>query len=130
MDFDHKHYVPCLRWNQGEYMAVAALSAASRERVTPLIEVPEIGFDFETWSDKKTLDDHIKPFGKRVSDKWGRPCLVDLIHIPAGKVMANGTHPVIRVFDELRARNCSATPVTGIARDHTFQQAIDRKSVV
>lgn len=124
MHFDHKHYVPCLRWKQGEYMAMAALSAASRERATPLIEVPEIGFDFETWSDKKTLDEHIKPFGKRVEDKWGRPCLVDLIHIPAGKVMADGAHPVTRVFDELRARKCSATPVTGIARDHTYQQAI------
>jgi hypothetical protein len=107
-------------------MAIAALSAASRERVTPLIEVPEIGFDFETWSYKKTLDEHIKPFGKRVADKWGRACLVDLIHMPKGKVLANGAHPVTRVFDELRTRNCSAAPVTGITRDHTFQQAIGR----
>lgn len=126
MNFDHKHYVPCLRWKQGEYMAVAALSAASRQRVTPLIEVPEIGFDFETWSDKKTLDEHIKPFGKRVADKWGRSCLVDLIHLPTGKILANGEHPVTRIFDELRTHNCSVTPVTGIARDHTFQQAIGR----
>ncbi len=126
MDFDHKHYVPCLRWKQGEYLAVKALSAASRDRVTPLIEVPEIGFDFETWSDKKTLDEHIKPFGKRVADKWGKACLVDLIHLPAGKVLENGDHPVTRVFDELRTLKCSATPVTGIARDHTFQKAIGR----
>ena len=126
MDFDHKHYVPCLRWKQGEYMAIAALSAASRERVTPLIEVPEIGFDFETRSYKKTIDEHIKPFGKRVADKWGRPCLVDLIHMPAKEVMDNGVHPVIRVFGELRTRKCSATPVTGIARDFTYQRAIGR----
>ena len=126
MNFDHKQYVPCLRWKQGEYMAIAALSAASRERITPLIEVPEIGFDFETRSDKKTLDEHIKPFGKRVADKWGRACLVDLIHLPTGKVLANGEHPVTRIFDELRSRNCPATPVTGIARDHLFQQEIGR----
>lgn len=126
MDFDHKHYVPCLRWKQGEYLAIAALSAASRKRLTPLIEVPEIGFDFERWSDAKTLDEHIKPFGKRVADKWGRPCLVDLIHMPVKKVLADGVHPVTRVFDELRTRKCSATPVTGIARDYTYQRAIGR----
>lgn len=126
MDFDHRHYVPCLRWKQGEYMAIAALSAASRKRVVPLIEVPEIGFDFETWSNKKTLDEHIKPFGKRVADKWGRrrPCLVDLIHMSEGKFMADGDHPVTRVFEGLRTHKCSATPVTGLARDITYQQAI------
>lgn len=126
MHFNHRHYVPCLRWQQGEFMAISELSAASRERVTPLIEVPEIGFDFETQSNKKTIDEHIEPFAKRVVSKWGLPCFVDLIHIPAGEVMADGSHPVTRVFDELRTRRCPATPVTGIARDPTYQQAISR----
>ena len=126
MNFDNKHYVPCLRWKQGEYMAIAALSAASRERITPLIEVPEIGFDFETQSNKKSLDEHLALFGKRVANKWGRQCFVDSIHIPEGMLMADGAHPVIRVFDELRSRKCSVTPVTGIARDNAHQLAISR----
>ncbi len=59
-----------------------------------------------------------------MADKWGRPCLVDLIHMPAREVMADGAHPVTRVFDELRTRKCSATPVTGLVRDQKYQRAI------
>ncbi|GAB6112477.1 beta family protein [Desulfomicrobium salsuginis] len=124
MDFNHNHYVPCLRWKQGEYMAIAKLSASTRERITPLIEVPEIGFDFEEQAEKKSLDDHIAPFGKRVKAKWGRPCFVDLIHLPAGKLLANGIHPVIQVFEDLRNLGCAATPVTGVSRDPSYQRAI------
>ena len=126
MNFDHRHYVPCLRWKQGEYLAIQELTAGAREHVTPLIEVPEIGFDFETWSDKKTIDEHLKPFAKRVATKWGRPCFVDLIHVPPGQLMANGKHPVAHVFDELRTNKCTSTPVTGIGRDQDYQRATQR----
>jgi hypothetical protein len=123
MNFDHRHYVPCLRWKQGEYLAIAVLSHAAREYVTPLIEAPEIGFDFEKRSAAKTIDQHLSPFAKRVAEKWGRPCFVDLIHMPARELMADGKHPVQHVFDGLRAKHCTATPVTSIGRDRAYQKA-------
>ncbi len=82
MKFDHKHYVPCLRWKLGEYQAVLDLRSSTRKSITPLIEVPEIGFDFERRTASKTIDNHLKPFPKRVRDKWGsRFCFVDGRHI-------------------------------------------------
>jgi hypothetical protein len=127
MSFDHRHYVPCLRWKQGEYQAIASLPDPIKDFVTPLIEVPEAGFDFETWSPKKSVDEHLRPFADRVKGNWGkRRCFVEMRLIKSDERMANGLHPVTFVFDKLRSLNCMATPVTGIDRDKQFQDAIGR----
>jgi len=124
MNFDHHHYVPCLRWKLGEYQAVQALTREAAEIITPLIEVSEMGFDFETGTTRKTLDKHLEPFAKRVAEKWGRPCFVDLNHLSSSSRMANGRHPVQFVFADLRARGCLAVPITGLNRDEAYQRAV------
>jgi hypothetical protein len=124
MNFNHRHYVPCLRWKQGEYQALQTLTRESTEIITPLIEVAEMGYDFETGTPRKTLDKHVEPFAKRVAEKWGRPCFVDLNHLSPANRMANGRHPVQFIFDDLRARGCPAVPVTGLSRDEAYQRAV------
>lgn len=127
MNFDNEHYVPCLRWKQGEYQAVLRLSKVAKVALTPLIEVPEKGYDFETRSDKKTVDEHLEPFASRVQKKWGKkPCFVDLNLLEPGARMADGQHPVTFVFDELKAEKCLAVPVTGLERTRQYQSAIKR----
>ena len=71
MDFDHRHYVPCLRWKQGEYQAVLQLPISTKRLFTPLIEVPEIGWDFENEIETKTIDEHLAPFAKRITKNGG-----------------------------------------------------------
>jgi len=111
----------------GEYQAVLELSTAARDAITPLIEVPEIGFDFEKQKELKPIDAHLKPFAKRVRKKWGdRPCFVDVLRLPKDKRMVDGRHPLDFVFDELRSAGCSAVPVTGIARDSQYQRSVGR----
>src|SRR6266498_1429307 len=113
--FTHCHYVPCLRWKQGEYKAVSLLSSSASAMVTPLIEVPEKGYDFETRSDKKTIDEHLAPFPKRVATHWKkRPCFVDLRLIAATERLKKGVHPAAHVFDALEGHDCAAVPVTGL----------------
>lgn len=125
MDFDHRHYVPCLRWKMGEYQAVLRLSPFARNHITPLIEVPEIGFDFEKGKPSKSIADHLKSFPKRVKDKWGTaPCLVDVKHISSAGRMPGNQHPVEFACEGLRALNCVGIPVTGINRDAAHQAAI------
>ena len=127
MSFDYRHYVPCLRWKLGEYQAVLQLSASDRELITPLIEIPEIGYDFETATPKKSCDEHLSPQAKRINNKWGDGlCFVDLNHIGAEQRMINGTHPVTYIFSGLREAECSAIPVTSLDRDEQYQQAVKR----
>jgi len=80
MNFDHRHYVPCLRWKQGEYQAILRLHAPTKEMVTPLIQIPEIGYDFKEKKLKNTIDEHLSDFVlKKIYRKWGNSfCFVDL----------------------------------------------------
>lgn len=125
MNFDHHHYVPCLRWKQGEYQAIYRLVDETKNSLTPLIEVAEIGYDFEARKPSKTVDEHLAPLAKRVAAKWsGRPFFVDLKLIQGETQMADGRHPVTFVQDELRGRECPAVPVIGLDRDLDYQQAV------
>lgn len=129
MNFDHRHYIPCLKWKQGEYLALSQLTSATKYAFMPLIEVPEIGWDFEKETESKTIDEHLTPFAKRLHDKWGmRSCFVDLNLIGPHERMVGGIHPVRFVFQTLRDRLCSAIPVTGLDRDDAYHKEI--KSVL
>ncbi len=125
MSFNHTHYIPCLRWKQGEYQAVSQLSDTVKSVFTPIIEAPAKGYDFAAKKDKKTIDELLAPFAKRVHDNWGNsPCLVDLRLIKDTERMANGVHPVRFVFHGLRMLGCQAMPVTSLLRDAEYQQEI------
>ncbi len=99
MKFDYHHYVPCLRWKQGEYQALLQLKDTTKSKMTPLIEVPEIGWDFEKKIATKTIDKHLEPFARRVKTKWkNRRCFVDLKIISPSERMLDGRHPLEFVF--------------------------------
>jgi len=126
MNFDHRHYVPCLRWKQGEYQAVLRLPDTIKNAFTPLMEIPELGWDFKEEKEKKTIDELLTDFAlKKIYKKWGSsPCFVDLNLIPSSQRMKNGVHPVRFIFDELRWLGCQSIPVTGLFRDGEYQQEI------
>lgn len=127
--FNHRHYVPCLRWKQGEYKAMSLLSSAASDLITPLIEVPEKGYDFETKTDKKTIEAHLALFPKRVATHWkNRLCFVDLNLIAATERLKPAIHPVTHVFDELEAYGCAAIPVTAPGRDAAYQRAVHQST--
>jgi len=126
MSFDYHHYVPCLRWKQGEYQAVWRLPNTTKRLFTPLIEIPELGWDFEEEKENKTIDELLTNFAsKKVVKKWGSPpCFIDLNLIPPSERMENGVHPIRFIFNELRTIYCTAIPVTGLLRDGKYQQEI------
>lgn len=116
--FTHKHYVPVLKWKQGEYQALYHLTNPIKDNLTPLLEIPPIGFDFETGIDRKNIDDHIGDFGKRLKAKWQRRfCFVDTKYIRAATRMADGQHFIEEIFEDARDNNCRAIAVVGLVND-------------
>ena len=63
-------YVPCLRWRLAERQALAALSDKAKDSVVPLITIPDLEFDFEDGTPKKTVGEHVGTFPKRYKEKW------------------------------------------------------------
>lgn len=123
--FDHKHYVPVLKWRMGEYQALHRLTTTVKEAITPLLEIPPVGWDFELEQASRSIDDHLARFGQRLKAKWGtRRCFVDMGLVDGAERMADGSHPVERVFALARTNQCQAVPVSALDRDAAFQAAI------
>lgn len=127
MTFAPCRYIPCLRWKLGEYQALADLSSIARSIIMPLIDVSEIGFDFATGENKKSVDDHLKQFAKRVTDNWGKDkCFIDMHLINDAERMATCEHPVTFIFNDLRSKGAQAIPVMAINQDSQWQSAIQQ----
>ncbi|WP_407049213.1 beta family protein [Methyloraptor flagellatus] len=122
--FNHLHYVPILKWKLGEYQALARLESSVKDRVTPLIELPAVGYDFENSRVAKSLDDHLKDFGRRLKAKWAsRTCFVDTKNIASSERMADGTHPLERVMQLARTEGCTAIPVVALSCDAEYRRS-------
>jgi len=129
--FDHRRYVPRLLWKMGEYQALLRLHLHTKNDVTPLIDIPEIGYDFETQEAAKTIDEHLATFGQRLADKWSeRWAFVDLRLIPQSERMSDGRHPVKFIFDTVRSSGALAVPVTGLSRSAEYQEAVRQTAAV
>ena len=60
-------YVPVLSWRQGEYQALSFLNPCDKDKIIPLVCIPQVEFDFEMRKDKKTVDEHLdfRGFGNK-----------------------------------------------------------------
>ena len=60
MGFDHFHYVPVIKWKQGEQRAIEDLDSAIKSKMTPLVEIVEIAVNPKTGKRVRTPDEHAK----------------------------------------------------------------------
>lgn len=124
--FDHKHYVPLLKGKDAEYRSLGDMDGKTKLRLTPLIEIPPIDWDFQNECPAKTLDDHLKKVPDRMATSWGRdrPLFVDLQYVADAGNLSNGQHPVEHLFDAMAQKGVKAIPVTSPTRNVAFQQAV------
>lgn len=66
--FDHRHYVPILRWKRGEWVALRHLSAGDRTFMTPLVELTEIDWPM---LDNDARQARLRRIATRVGHNWG-----------------------------------------------------------
>ncbi|MCK4123782.1 MULTISPECIES: beta family protein [Ralstonia solanacearum species complex] len=117
LHFNHNHYVPVVKWRQGEYQALWRLSESVKDWITPLFEIPTEPWDFELEEAAKTLDEHLDKFGTRLSAKWGaRLCFIDSCYIDGAAQMATGIHHLEFLFEAARNAGAFAVPVVGLGR--------------
>lgn len=125
--FDHRQYVPVLKWRHGEYLALAHMSDALRPRLTPLLEIPAEAWDYEHQRPQKSIDEHISLFGQRLLATWGSlPCFVDSCYLPPDALCTDGIHHLERLLELAALAGCLAVPVTGLTRHYQYQAATAR----
>ncbi len=127
--FDHRHYVPILRWKQAERLALRNLDAETRAGMTPLLEITPRALAAEETADSALVDKRCSKIATEILGDWGdRRLFLDLGLIAPGVRATDGTHPLAAIFQEGRGLFPSFVPVTGLGRDAAYQDAV--RSVV
>lgn len=126
--FDEKHYVPIIRWKRGEQSALFELDSQIKKRMSPLLEIPPIDWDFENECPKKSIDDHLKNLVTQIKVNWNcsNKLFIDAIQIclDDDEIMDNGEHPLTFIFDSLLNEGIQAIPVTSSNRGNKYQQSV------
>ncbi len=108
-------YVPCLRWRLAERQALAALTDNAKNSVVPLITIPDLEFDFEDGTPKRTVDEHVGTFPKRYKEKWKtRKGWIDADAKIQTELMPDGRPVFTFVFDKIRKFKADAMPVASL----------------
>src|SRR2546425_1691664 len=111
--FDNKHYVPILRWKQGEQIALRELYPRDRSAMTPLVEIPK---DYD-----KNLDDTVKSIAK----SWGSNAMFfDVFAIAINNGLRWGSNPVTELFNRARDLGLGLIPTTGLKTNAEIQTAL------
>ena len=121
-------YLPILKWKAGERHALSTLRGPLRSRLVPLFLMPPSGdFDHEKQRRLTPLE-HIRLFGKRLHDAWGRsPMFVDAIGIDDDAHREGLTvHPLTELLGRAHAARALACPVTALDRSPEYQEAVRR----
>lgn len=120
--FDHRHYMPILRWKQAERLALRELQDDARRGITPLVQlVPE---SIELRKRTPTIHRAFEKVAADIRECWGMGrLLVDLRHIdPLLRVETE--HALTHLARQARANAVSLVPVTGLQRDAAYQAAV------
>lgn len=121
-------YMPVLKWKQGEYTALGTLPSADQEHILPLVVVPPAGdFDPEAGQPLEPAE-HIKRFGPRLFDHWGRrPIFVDALHVDDERHRSvSPEHPLAALLGRARTQGAQACPATSLQRSATYQAVVAR----
>ncbi len=118
-------YVPALRWRQGEYQALLRLTEHVKDRIMPLITIPDIEFDFEKQQAKKSVHEHVFPFPARYKSKWGkRRAWIGLHKKIVHAAMEDGRDIFTYVFKELHQAEADAVPAVPLNAETSTIRAV------
>lgn len=122
--FGDTHYVPALKWRQGEYKALATLDGEIKSSITPLFEIPAIPWDYEDEQPQRTIDQHLLQIPQQIEGNWGFAYAFLDCNLVATERVTGNVHPVEWISAEGAKRKLRLIPVTALDRDKEYQTAV------
>jgi hypothetical protein len=123
--FDHKHYVPILRWKRAEWIALRNLFDRDRAAMTPLVELVPRSFGPNSRGEVPSPETVLSNAAAEIEKSWGRGRIfVDLWLLSPMPTFPGGVHPLTFLGDQARTRRLSVVPVTGVGRLPAYQAAV------
>lgn len=122
-------YVPVLKGKEGEYGALETLSNDIRNRLMPLIEVPDVPYDYANEESAKTLDQHVGKIADRLRKCWpDAPLYLDLPWPEGEERLSNGRVALETVLSDCADRGVQAVPVVSRRKSADYLSAARRYS--
>lgn len=140
--FGTRHYVPILRWKQGEMFALQRLSVDDKAGITPIIEITPASFRPKRRGDVAEDSSTTKPLvatdptpdpgsvlrrhAKQVLRFWGySPFFLDLGHLEGVVPLINGrSHPLTFFASLAREFRLKLVPVMTLNRSAMYKSAV------
>lgn len=124
--FDWRHYVPILRCKAGELAALETLRGPVKAAITPMLELPNIPWDFVAEQPSKTTDDYVRPMADKITRSWASDerFFVDLSALDSAGRMSDGGHPLTYLTSALEANGLNPIPVIGLDQPSAYQEAV------
>jgi hypothetical protein len=124
MRFNGKHYVPALKWRQGEFRALADLTGGQKTGLTPLLEVPPIPWDFENGVPSRTIDQHLAQVIPQINTNWGQAAAFLDVESVQIETLQSGLHPIQHLVTQGASSGIDLIPVIGLDRDTAYISAV------
>ncbi len=121
----HLQYLSVLKWSSSQYSALKNCSNHTLELIYPLLEIPVISYQFKTETPACSVDDHIRNFGKNLSEFWriNRPVFLDTRHLESS-ILDDNSEAITRCFQLAEAHGKQVIPVTSPGRSNSYQKAV------
>lgn len=122
-------YVPVLKGKEGEYGALEALPNDIRTRLMPLIEIPDVPYDYTNEGSAKSLDDHLSGTARRLKKCCQRsPLFIDLPWFEGEERLSDGRIALAAVLSDCASQGVRAVPVVSRKKSADYLTAAGRYS--
>ena len=122
-------YVPVLKGKEGEYGALEALPASVRARLMPLIEIPDVPYDYANEGSAKSLDDHLNGTARRLKKCCqGGPVYLDLPWFEGEERLSDGRVALEAVLADCAVEGVRAVPIVSRTKSADYLLAASRYS--
>ena len=117
-------YVPILKGKAGELGALSELTNEVKSKVFPIIEIPEVPWDYVNERYAKTTSEHVKGFLKKLVDCWGvnYPVVIDMGLVDED--MGGGNNVADHILSDLHQRGIEAIPVIRFGDSETYLNSL------
>lgn len=121
-------YTPILKWKAGEQGAIKDLNDVIKKQIYPVCIVPPIPWDFDQNCNKKTIDEHLIGFGKKLKKSWNIDSTIMLDGEKLDNIkMKNKEHTMERLIDDAENNGVKIVPVIGGDKSTEYIKAVNSK---
>lgn len=118
-------YVPILKGKEGEYGALEELSPNAKDVILPLVEIPNVPYDYAKERPAKSLDDHLAGIADRLKKCWAeRSLYIDMPWFGEDDHVGDGTMAIASVLRDCTDRDVDAIPVLRTSSSSDYIQAV------